>query len=81
MAAGAIVVGKYVIFVHDAKKALGALLAQRGLSIGYLDTRPMSVFIHHFGSIVEPIYGLWLLCAFAAAVRASGGPKKRTHLR
>ena len=73
LAAGAVVVGKYVIFVHDVKKNLGALLAQHGLSVGYLDTRQMSIFVHNFGSFVRPIYGLWILLAFAAAVRTAQG--------
>lgn len=74
MAAGGILVGKYVIFIHEVRKNLGALLAQHGISVGYLDTRQMGIFIHHFGSFVRPIYGLWILLASAAAVRAAQGP-------
>jgi hypothetical protein len=34
----------------------------------------MGIFIHHFGSIVRPIYILWIALAFAAALRtASAG--------
>jgi hypothetical protein len=81
MAAGAILVGKYVIFIHDVKKTFGAALAQQGVSVRYLDTRQMSVFVHHLGSIVRPIYFLWILLAFAAAVRAAQGLTLRTKRR
>jgi hypothetical protein len=50
-------------------------------SVHYLDTRQMGIFIHHFGSIVKPVYGLWLLCAFVAAVRVGHGKKSRTIRR
>lgn len=73
LAAGGIMVGKYVIFVHDVKDVLGAQLAAEGVSVGYLDSRQMSIFVHHFGSIVRPIYGLWAILALVAAVRAAGG--------
>jgi hypothetical protein len=72
-AAGGIVVGKYVIFVHALKNALDALLAGQGRSVGYLDTHAMSVFVHNFGSIVRPVYALWVGLAFFAAVRTAGG--------
>jgi hypothetical protein len=81
IAAGAIVVGKYVIFVHDVRKAFGRLLAEQGLSVGYLDTRLMSIFVHHFGSIVRPIYGLWILIAFVAALMTAQPRKARTTRR
>ncbi len=41
----------------------------------------MGIFIHHFGSIVKPVYGLWLLCAFVAAMRVGHGKKPRTVRR
>jgi hypothetical protein len=75
MAAGAILVGKYVIFVHDVKKTLGSALARQGLSVGYLDSRQMGIFIHHFSRIVRPIYGLWVLIALLAAV-VKADPRK-----
>ena len=68
IAACAIVVGKYVIFVHDVRHGLGAVLAQRGISVGYLDSRQMSVFVHDFTTIVRPVYGLWALLALVAAL-------------
>ena len=77
VAAGAIVLGKYVIFVHDVRKTIGALLAEHGLSAGYLDSRQMSIFIHNFSSIVRPIYALWILGAFIAAVRMARGKRPR----
>jgi hypothetical protein len=73
LAAGGIMVGKYVIFVHAVKTSLGALLASAHLSVGYLDTRQMSLFVHHFGEIVRPVYALWVGLAFLAAVRVAGG--------
>jgi len=73
LAAGGIIVGKYVIFVHDVKKTFGTVLARHGISVGYLDSRQMSIFIHNFSSIVRPIYGLWVLFAFVAAIRAAEG--------
>ena len=54
-AAAGIAVGKYVIFVHAVRTALGSLLAAQGLSVGYLDSRQMSIFVHNIGSIVRPI--------------------------
>jgi hypothetical protein len=84
MAAAAILVGKYVIFVHDLKKAVNGLFGASGLpapSVHYLDTRQMGIFIHHFSSIVKPVYGLWLLCAFVAAMRVGHGKKPRTVRR
>jgi hypothetical protein len=84
MAAAAILVGKYVIFVHDLKKAVNGLFGASGLpapSVHYLDTRQMGIFIHHFGSVVKPVYALWLLCAFVAAVRVGHGKKSRTVRR
>src|SRR5256885_5739707 len=68
-AAGGIVLGKYVIFVHAVKKALDAELAGQGRAVGYLNTHAMSVFVHNFGTIVRPVYALWVGLAFFAAVR------------
>ena len=73
LAVGGILVGKYVIFVHDLKAAIGSQLGAVGISIGYLDTRQMSIFVHNLTTIVQPIYLLWMLFALVAAVRASGG--------
>jgi hypothetical protein len=66
-------VGKYVIFVHEVRSAFGALLAAQGFTVGYLDTRQMSIFLHNVGSLVKPIYALWVALAFLAAVRVAGG--------
>jgi hypothetical protein len=73
LAVAGVTVGKYVIFVHEVRDLLGARLAAQGLSAGYLDTRQMSIFVHHFGSIVHVFYALWLALAFLAAVRTAGG--------
>lgn len=73
LAAGGIMAGKYVIFVYAVKKTFGAELAAHGVSVGYLDTSQMSIFVHNLGSIVQPIYALWVALAFFAAVRTAGG--------
>jgi hypothetical protein len=73
LAAGGVVVGKYVIFVHAVRKQLGMLLAAQGRPVHYLDTRQMGIFIHHVGSIVRPIYILWIALAFVAALRTASG--------
>jgi hypothetical protein len=73
LAAAGILVGKYVIFVHAVKHVLGAQLAAQGLSVGYLDTRQMSIFVHNFGNIVRPVYILWIALAFFAAFRTADG--------
>jgi hypothetical protein len=80
-AAGGIVVGKYVIFVHAVKTFLKASRAAQGQSVGYLDTHAMSVFVHNFGSIVRPVYALWVAFAFFAAVRTAGGRAVYTRRR
>jgi hypothetical protein len=80
-AAGGIMVGKYVIFVHALNKALDALLAGQGQSVSYLDTHAMSVFLHNFGSIVRPVYALWVGLAFFAAFRTAGGRAIYTRRR
>jgi hypothetical protein len=73
LAAGAIIVGKYVIWVHAVRKDLGPLLAATGHPVHYTDTGQMGFFIHNVGSIVKPIYILWIAIAIVAAVRTSGG--------
>jgi hypothetical protein len=72
-AVAGIMVGKYVIFVHAVKTTLAAQLAAVGASVGYFDTRQMSIFVHNFGTIVKSIYALWAALAFVAAVRTAGG--------
>ena len=79
LAAAGIAVGKYVIFVHAVRTALGSLLAAQGLSVGYLDSRQMSIFVHNIGSIVRPIYALWIGLAFVAALRTTRDGGWRGH--
>jgi hypothetical protein len=76
LAAGGIIVGKYVIFVHDLKVDLNRLLVGAGDRVGYLDSDAMSVFVHHFGDVVRPIYFLWVGLAFITAARAAGRPTR-----
>lgn len=76
LAAGGIIVGKYVIFVHDVKVDLSRLVVGAGDRVGYLDSRSLSVFVHHFGDIVRPIYILWVGLAFITAARAAGRPTR-----
>ncbi len=73
LAAAGIMVGKYVIFVHEIRAAIGSLLASQGVSVGYLDTNTVSVFVHNFTTIVRPMYAVWVALAVFAAVRVAGG--------
>ena len=73
LAAAGIMVGKYVIFVHAVKVQMGLRLQALGLSVGYLDTRQMGIFVHHLSEIVRPIYILWVALAFFGAYRTAGG--------
>ncbi|MDX6481275.1 MAG: hypothetical protein QOG85_1785 [Gaiellaceae bacterium] len=75
LAAAGILVGKYVVFVHDVREVEGSFLTKHGVPTGYLDTFQMSYFIHHYSTIVRPIYYLWLLLAVVAAVRTA----EKTH--
>jgi hypothetical protein len=74
-AAAAIMVGKYVIFVHQLREVLGSYtsLTKTSLSIGYLDGRARHIFFSDFSSIVRPIYILCVGLAFFAAYRMAGG--------
>jgi hypothetical protein len=74
-AAAGIMVGKYVIFVHQLREALSnfASLTTGGVSIGYFDGRVRHLFFSDFSSIVKPIYILWVGLAFFAAYRVAGG--------
>jgi hypothetical protein len=65
-AAGAIVVGDYVIFVHEVRSTFGT-------GYGYLQTHQMSVFINNFGTIVHGFDYFWIAIAAYAAIRTSGG--------
>ena len=73
LAAAGIMVGKYVIFVHELRAAIGPLLASQGVSVGYLDTGTMSIFRENFTTIVRPMYAVWVALAVFAAVRVAGG--------
>jgi hypothetical protein len=74
-AAGGIMVGKYVIFVHELRDAYHTAFGSLAPSPGYLDPHQVSLFVQNFGSLVKPIYALWVVLAFFAAFRiASGGP-------
>jgi len=70
-AAGGIMVGKYVIFVHAVKKSFGTELAAAGRPVSYFGTRQMSIFVHNLSAFVKPIYILWVGLAFVAAVRTA----------
>jgi hypothetical protein len=76
-AATGIMIGKYVIFVHQLRKAFHDFLALTGITggprIGYLDGNTRHVFFSNFGSAVKPIYILWVALAFFAAHRTAGG--------
>ncbi len=73
-AAGAIIVGKYVIFVHDVKTAqVQTVPADLRIPVGYLDGHWMSFFVHHFGTIVHGFDWFWIAIAAYAAFRTAGG--------
>jgi hypothetical protein len=72
-AAGAIILGNYVIFVHEVKDALGTLHAPPGVSVGYFHGAEISEFVHHFGTYVHGFDWFWIAIAAFAAIRTSGG--------
>jgi len=76
-AALGIMVGKYVIFVHQLRSAFKSFATTLGVSvtphIGYLDSQTRHLFFSEFSSIVKPIYILWVALAFFAAYRMAGG--------
>jgi hypothetical protein len=57
---------------------LGGWLAARGLQAGYFDTQQVSIFVHNFRHVVQPVYVLWIGLAFFAAVRAQLRPSTKT---
>lgn len=71
--AAGIMVGKYVVFVHDLRDEVHKLAGLENVSVGYLDSRQVSFFFHHFSEIVKPIYFVWVAFAFIAAFRTAGG--------
>jgi hypothetical protein len=73
LAAGGILLGKYVIFVHELKDALRTIFHTNAAAVGYFDTREMSFFVHHFTDVVRWTYILWIGLAMLAAFRVSGG--------
>jgi hypothetical protein len=72
-AAGGIMVGKYVIFVHALRSAYRTAFGSLAPSPGYFDPHQVSLFLQHFGSVVRPIYALWVALAFFAAFRTASG--------
>lgn len=72
-AGGGILLGKYVIFVHELKVELRDVFHTSPSIVGYFDTHEMHLFVHHFSDIVRPIYILWIALALVAAFRVSGG--------
>ena len=68
-AAGAIIVGDYVIFVHE----LRVFLAPHRIQVGYLATHQMSYFVNHIGTIVHGFDWFWIVLAAYAAFRTAGG--------
>jgi hypothetical protein len=73
LAACGILLGKYVIFVHELKDALRTILHTNPTAVGYFDTREMHFFVHHFTELVRWTYVLWIGLAMLAAYRVSGG--------
>jgi hypothetical protein len=72
-AAGGIMLGKYVIFVHALRLAFHNVFGSLAPAPGYFDTHQVTLFVQHFGSVVKPIYALWVALAFVAAFRTASG--------
>ena len=83
LAACGILLGKYVIFVHELKDALRTIFHTNPAAVGYFDSREMHFFVHHFTDVVRWTYILWIGLAMLAAYRVSGGDnvfgRRRTH--
>ena len=83
LAACGILLGKYVIFVHELKDALRAIFHTNPAAVGYFDSREMHFFVHHFTEVVRWTYILWIGLAMLAAYRVSGGQsvfgRRRSH--
>jgi hypothetical protein len=73
LAACGILLGKYVIFVHELKDALRTVFHTSPAAVGYFDTRELHFFVHHFTEVVRWSYILWIGLAMLAAFRVSGG--------
>jgi hypothetical protein len=73
LAAAGILLGKYVIFVHDVKVAYRNEFHESPVGVGYFETREMHFFVHHFTDVVRPGYILWIAFAMYASFRVSGG--------
>ena len=73
LAAFGILLGKYVIFVHELKDALRTIFHTNPAAVGYFDAREMHFFVHHFTDVVRWTYILWIGLAMVAAYRVSGG--------
>jgi hypothetical protein len=66
-------VGKYVIFVHALRGEFHKVFGSLAPAPGYFDTHQVTLFVQHFGSIVKPIYAIWVGLAFVAAFRTASG--------
>lgn len=73
LAACGILLGKYVIFVHELKDALRRIFHTNPAAVGYFDSHELHFFVHHFTDIVRWTYILWIGLAMLAAYRVSGG--------
>lgn len=73
-AAAAVVIGDYVIVIHEVRVHQSSFFIEHGVSVpGYLDANSMSAFIHHFGTFVHGMDWLWIAIAAYAAIRTTGG--------
>ena len=70
-AAGAIILGNYVIFVHEVRT--DSFFTERGISLGYFDGHAMRIFEENFGTIIHGFDYFWIAIAAWAAIRTSGG--------
>ena len=72
-AACAVILGNYVIFVHELKDYVASINPQAAASIGYFAGDEISEFYHHFGTYIHGFDWFWIAIAAYAAIRTSGG--------
>jgi len=66
-AAGAVILGNYVIVVHELKDVLPG--------VGYFNSEEINSLVHHFGAYVHGFDWFWIAIAAYAAIRTTGGKR------
>ena len=73
-AAGGILIGKYVIDIHELNDLIHQHPGTGQVSVGYFDGQYISFWVHHLGTVLRGnLYWLWIILAAAGAFRVSGG--------